>query len=300
MDTIVRSSADFQSCVDYYQRGQLSHFPQEHRTGGSFGIQMMQVDQDAAEFFDPPFSDFGITGIVSKSVRAEIDFGNGWTQSQTFHGGFVGPQPVNQECGFRIRDAHSLIVAAASGQIVAQQLERIGITSDPFRSIYGNFDHSPAMMSLLKAMWAAMETGGPANNLLVDGYYIALLGQMLQDQTDRTAFALVPDLANPQLRRVIDYIEAHFDAPLLTSELAGIAAMSTAQFGRSFKAATGYSPHHYVTVRRVDHAKRMLRQGELTITQIAYCCGFSSAAHFATTFRQHVGIAPSNYRLAVT
>lgn len=299
MDTTVRSSADFSSWLEYYQHGQLSHFPQEHRSGGSFGIQMMQVDQDAAEFFDPPFSDFAITGILSNSVRAEIDFGNGWTHSQTFNGDFVGPQPVNQECGFRIRDAHSLLVASASGEIVTQQLERIGITSDPYKSLYGNFDHSPLLMSLLRAMWAAMEAGGPANNLLVDSYYIAMLGQMLKDQTDRAAFALVPDIASPQLRRVIDYIEAHFDAPLLTSELAGIAAMSTAQFGRSFKAATGYSPHHYVTIRRVDHAKRMLRQGDLTITQIAYCCGFSSAAHFATTFRSHVGVSPSNYRMAV-
>ena len=300
MEPLVTTSAGFASFSDYYRDGQLSHFPQEHRQGGSFAIKMMRVDQAAAEFVDPGFDEFAVVGLLSENCRAELDFGDGWSGRQTVGVDFVGPQPANQDCGFRISDPHSLLVAFATGSFVRSQLERIGIYADPFRSLYSRLDHGPILMSYLKAMWKALETGGPANHLLVDGYYVAMLGQMLQDKTDQRAFAVVPDMANPQLARVIDFIEAHFEVPLLTSELAGIAAMSTAQFGRSFKSATGYSPHHYVTIRRVEHAKQMLRLGELTITQIGYCCGFSSAAHFATTFRQHVGLTPSGYRIAVT
>jgi AraC family transcriptional regulator len=298
MDTIITAPAEFASFTDYYQ-GTLSHFPQEHRTGGSFEINMMQVEQDAVELIDPPIDQFTIVGLMSQTARVEFDAGDGWRPKHQLHKSFFGAQPANQTYGIRMYDPVRIMVAFAPAAIVRTQLERIGIYTDPFLRAYTDFSHKPASMNLFQAMWAAMDAGGPANNLLVDGCYIAILGHMMQEDADLRAFAVVPDLAKPQLIRVIDYIEAHFDVPLLTSELAAIAAMSTAQFGRSFKAATGFSPHHYVTIRRIEHAKRMLRNGTLAITQIAFCCGFSSAAHFATTFQQHMGQPPSAYRTAL-
>jgi AraC family transcriptional regulator len=297
MDTIVTAPASFANFTDYYQES-LAHFPQEHRAGGSFEINMMQVEQDAVELIDPPIDQFAVVGLMSHTARVEFDAGDGWRPKHQLHKSFFGAQPANQTYGIRMYDPVRIMVAFAPAAIVLNQLERIGIYSDPFLRAYTDFSHKPALLGLFHAMWVAMDAGGPANNLLVDGCYIAILGQMLQDDADLRAFALVPDLAKPQLTRVIDYIEAHFDVPLLTSELAAIAAMSVAQFGRSFKAATGFSPHHYVTVRRIEHAKRMLRQRTLAITQIAFCCGFSSAAHFATTFQQHLGQSPSAYRTA--
>jgi AraC family transcriptional regulator len=298
MDTIVTTPASFASFTDYYQEC-LAHFPQEHRTGGSFEINMMQIEQDAVELIDPPIDQFAVVGLMSQTAQVEFDAGDGWRPKHYLHKSFFGAQPANQTYGIRMYDPVSLLVAFAPAVIVRTQLERIGIYSDPFLRAYTDFSHKPASMSLFHTMWAAMDLGGPANNLLVDGCYIAMLGQMLHDDADLRAFAVVPDLAKPQLARVIDYIEAHFDVPLLTSELAAIAVMSVAQFGRSFKAATGLSPHHYVTVRRIEHAKRMLRQAELTITQIAFCCGFSSAGHFATTFQQYMGQSPSAYRVSM-
>jgi AraC family transcriptional regulator len=298
MDTIITAPASFASFADYYQDS-LAHFPQEHRKGGSFEINMMEVEQDATELIDPPIDQFTIVGLMSQTSRVEFDAGDGWLPKHQLHKGFFGAQPANQTYGIRMYDPVRIMVAYAPAAIVRTQLERIGIYADPFLRAYTDYSHKPALMTLFHTMWAAMDMGGPANNLLVDGCYIALLGQMLQNDADLCAFAMVPDLAKPQLARVIDYIEAHFDVPLLTSELAAIAAMSTAQFGRSFKAATGFSPHYYVTIRRIAHAKRMLRQDGLTITQIAFCSGFSSAAHFATTFQLHMGQPPSAYRSAL-
>ncbi len=297
MDTIVTTPRQFSSFTEYYQ-GELAHFPQEHRSGGSFQIDMLIVDQPSTELIDPPFDQFSILGILSEGVRAELDAGDGWGCKLMRGKDFFGAQPANQTYGVRMYDPVRLIVAYAPAVMVRTQLERIGIYSDPFVSSYTDYHHSAELMQLMQAMWSALETGGPANNLFVDGCYIAILGQMLKSQVDQRAFAVVPGLIRPQLTRVIDYIEAHFDTPLLTSELAGIAAMSVAQFGRSFKAATGFSPHQYLTTRRIEHAKRMLCQSPLTITQVAFSCGFSSAAHFATTFQQHTGLQPSAYRAA--
>lgn len=294
----VISSEGFGSFAEYYQNGQLAHAPQEHRRGGSFKVGMFIVEQDPAEFTDPALDEIAITGVLSGDCRSAVDFGNGWTDTFIAMVDHVGLQPAHQDCSFRLTNPHKLIVASAKSQTVMEQYDRAGIRHDPFEPLYGNFAHSPKPMHLLKEMWNAMELGGPANNLLVDGLFTTLLSYML-NVDDHCAFLSTPHIDNHQLAKVIDYIEAHFDTPLLTSELAAIAAMSVAQFGRSFKAATGYSPHNYVTIRRIEHAKRMLRLGELTITQIAYCCGFSSAAHFATVFGRYVGATPSAYRAAV-
>ncbi len=298
METTVTASVQFSSFSEYYH-GALSRFPQEHRNGGSFQVSMLKVKQSATELVKPAFDQLSVVGLLSESSRAEFDIGDGWRPKAQYGRDFVSAQPGNQACEFRMYDPIVMLGAAAPVMHVREQLERIGVYSDPFLRAYSSPVHKPATMQLLRAMWAALEMGGPANNLMVDGYYIAILGQMMNEEADQRAFAVVPYLAKPQLMRVIDYIEAHFDAPLLTSELAGIATMSTAQFGRSFKAATGFSPHRYVTTRRIAHAKYMLRQGQLTITQIAFGCGFSSAAHFATTFQQHVGLQPSAYRAAL-
>ena len=295
MDTIVTLPKKPTSFAEYYQ-GELAHFPQEHRNGGSFEIEMFIVDQLATELLDPPIDQFSILGILTESATAELDAGDGWGRKLKCSKDFFGAQPANQTYGVRMYDPVRLIVAVAPAAMVRVQLERIGIYADPFVSSYTDYHHDTGLMSLMQAMWRALETGGPANNLFVDGCYVAMLGKMLKNQVDQHAFAVVPDLIRPQLARVIDYIEAHFDAPLLTSELAAIAAMSTAQFGRSFKSATGFSPHQYVTIRRIERAKRMLRQETLTITQVAFSCGFSSAAHFSTTFQQHTGSQPSAYR----
>lgn len=292
------TSDGFQSFEDYYRNGQMSRFEQEHRRGGSFGIGMILVEQEGGEFIDPAIDEFTVVGILNPAAKGEFDFGDGWTPAASYGTAFVGPQPARQECAFRLASRHKILAACANSSAVIAQFDRAGIRHDPFAPMYAHLAHSPVVMSLLKTMWSGMKTGGPTNHLLIYGCFIALLGHML-DENDQQSFAAVPDLNNGHLSKVIDYIEAHFDTPLLTSELAAIAAMSVAQFGRGFKAATGYSPHHYVTIRRVEHAKRKLCTGELTITQIAYCCGFSSAAHFATVFGKYVGATPSVYRAAV-
>lgn len=59
---------------------------------------------------------------------------------------------------------------------------------------------------------------------------------------------------------------------------------------------TAYSPMAYLTRLRVARARNLLRGSELSITEIAYRCGFSSSQYFASVFRRCVGQMPTNYR----
>jgi AraC family transcriptional regulator len=296
VETVVKTSTEFASFSDFYLNSAYSDFRQEHRSGGSFDVGMIEVEQDGHEFIDPPIAQLSIAAALKASRRAELDFGDGWSTPFNVRDGSFGPQPSSQACRFRVEASHTLLIASVPANVVSQLLDNVGIVDDPFRSLYARFSNDIRGVTHLKGMWSAMQIGGPANNLLIDAHLIALLGIMLAEAQDIQRFAAAPTLDNLRLARVIDYIEAHFGEPLLTSELASIAVMSPVHFGRSFKKATGYAPHHYLTQRRIEHSCRMLRNGVLSITEIAYLCGFANPSHFSTAFNKAMKVTASAYR----
>lgn len=103
-------------------------------------------------------------------------------------------------------------------------------------------------------------------------------------------------LSTERLRRVVDYIEANIGGPILLTELANIAALSTFHFSRAFKKAMNIPPVRYVWHRRVEHAKRRLRDKTAPLAWIAYECGFSSQSHFTTMFKSATGTTPRQWR----
>ena len=71
------------------------------------------------------------------------------------------------------------------------------------------------------------------------------------------------------LEQATDYINDNLSRKLTLAEIAGVAHMSPDHFARSFKAATGLSPHQYVIHRRVERAKSLLLDTGLTVAEVA-------------------------------
>jgi AraC-like DNA-binding protein len=78
--------------------------------------------------------------------------------------------------------------------------------------------------------------------------------------------------------------------------LARVALMSPAHFSRQFRAAYGETPYSYLMTRRIERAKALLRQGELSVTQVCLAVGCTSLGSFSTRFTELVGETPSAYR----
>src|SRR6266567_1906944 len=100
------------------------------------------------------------------------------------------------------------------------------------------------------------------------------------------------------LRRVLERMKADLATDLDLSTLAAESGYSRSHFLRTFRAAMGCSPHQWLTRLRVEQAKTILRENSISLIDIALTCGFSSHGHFSNTFRQIVGITPSEYRRA--
>lgn len=104
-----------------------------------------------------------------------------------------------------------------------------------------------------------------------------------------------------QHRRLIeDYIEANLQRNFTLTELADHIGLSLTHFCRLFRRTTGCSPYRFAIVRRVERARKLLRETTLPITDIALTVGFNSQSHLTTQFRRTVGIAPARYRSEVS
>ncbi len=84
--------------------------------------------------------------------------------------------------------------------------------------------------------------------------------------------------------------------PLDVAALARSARVSPQHFARTFKHTFGETPHRYLLTRRLERAKALLREGELTVTQVCHEVGFTSVGSFSTQFKRFVGESPSAYR----
>jgi transcriptional regulator GlxA family with amidase domain len=87
---------------------------------------------------------------------------------------------------------------------------------------------------------------------------------------------------------------SHEDWPV--PRLARVSGVSKAHFARSFKEAFGVPPHRSLLTRRLERATALLRDTDLSITEIAFQTGWNSLGTFGRTFRDVTGESPNEFR----
>lgn len=95
------------------------------------------------------------------------------------------------------------------------------------------------------------------------------------------------------LRAIKRYIHDHIAHSLSLASLASLVHRSPAHFSRLFKQATGHTPHTYVLLQRVEHAKALLRSGQLSLAEVGAAVGFAHQSHFIRVFRHFTGVTPA-------
>ena len=74
--------------------------------------------------------------------------------------------------------------------------------------------------------------------------------------------------------------------------------MSYSWFRKTFKEYTNVSPAHYITQLKLQKAKLMLLNSQMSIKEIAFCLKYEDAAYFSAIFKKYVGCSPSEYKVA--
>lgn len=99
-----------------------------------------------------------------------------------------------------------------------------------------------------------------------------------------------------RLRRVRDTMDRRSAEPWTVAQLARLALMSESRFQREFRAAFGETPHQRLMLRRIERASALLRDSDLTVTEICMAVGCASLGSFSARFTELVGVPPSVYR----
>jgi AraC family transcriptional regulator len=136
------------------------------------------------------------------------------------------------------------------------------------------------------------------DRLFVDGMRTALAACLLSNYTtDRwQPPAIAPELDPKRLKRVLGYIDAHLADEISLDRLAAEACLSPFHFSRLFRDAIGFSPHRYVTDRRVQAAQKELALDRVSLVEIALNAGFGSQDNFIRVFRKATGLTPGQFR----
>ncbi|MGE4549192.1 MAG: helix-turn-helix domain-containing protein [Intestinibacillus sp.] len=98
------------------------------------------------------------------------------------------------------------------------------------------------------------------------------------------------------IAKAVRYIDAHLFEELSVERVAGAVNLSPSHFSRQFRSRTGFSPHEYIVLHRIDEAKALLHGTGLSVKEIAYRVGYHSEANFIASFTDKVGVSPATFR----
>lgn len=106
------------------------------------------------------------------------------------------------------------------------------------------------------------------------------------------------DNKRKDLRHIKEYIRQHAGQKINFRELSLLSGYSYDYFRHLFKQRFGATPQEYLIDVRMEKAKALLENTQLSCTEIAYNCGFSNSAQMASMFRARYGKAPTSFRIA--
>lgn len=98
---------------------------------------------------------------------------------------------------------------------------------------------------------------------------------------------------------VQSWVRLHLADDITVDTLAGLLDQSVRNFSRRFSQATGESPMEYVQRLRLEHARELLRDTNLTVAEVAELSGYRNPAYFGKIFRQKLSLTPGAYRKVV-
>ena len=157
----------------------------------------------------------------------------------------------------------------------------------------------PELRILANSLLRETEAGGPHGALYAESLATALTTLLLNMQEPWRKSIVHSEGRTPirQIRTGCDYIEAHLGEDLHLETLSDLAGFGPERLRDYFRAYLGETPHRYVTRRRLERARDLLRNRRTPITDIALQLGFSDHSHFTSTFHREIGITPSRFRM---
>ncbi|MBE6596345.1 MAG: helix-turn-helix transcriptional regulator [Ruminococcaceae bacterium] len=151
------------------------------------------------------------------------------------------------------------------------------------------------LVGIFTELCSYYDTGMAQNEIIIQSLLLRLI-YILSMKSSTSVIKHTEKSNNREtIERILEYIEKNLTSELTLERLAREARFSTIYFHKLFKASTGRTLHKYIEEQRIKKSINLLLSTDMTLTQIAYECGFSSQAYFSYAFKKRMGKTPKEY-----
>jgi AraC family transcriptional regulator len=195
-------------------------------------------------------------------------------------------------------DDHYLQICIASRFIQSVARETVAMNPERIELCPEFKTRDPQIEAIALMLLAELQQENFGGKLYIESLSNVLAVHLLrQYATDKRPIPIYQGgLPERQLRQVLDYMNDHLDQEIKLADLAAVLGMSQFHFSHLFKQAIGIAPYQYLLQQRIEQAKRLLKQTDQLIVDIAFLCGFNSHSHLSKQFRQITGVTPTAFR----
>jgi AraC family transcriptional regulator len=282
----------FTGIAEYYRHGPYKVYAHECRSAGRTPIDLVRVSQPAGSFPDPPLPALSVFLVTRGDIRTRVRLGDRPFVRRQWPGTFL-VAPPNTACEYEVSAAHELLVVAVPLAAVVPLLDTAGVTLDDLAPLHADTYRDPFIQQLCLRLFEEASADSPLGSLFADHAVTTLVGALVR----LTGLGVSECRQRPaaSLRRALDYVNDHLAGPVSLADLAAVAGVSVFHFARQFRGAVGEPPHQYIIRRRVERAKDLMREGRLSLAQVAAAVGFADQSHLARHFKRLVGVTPRQF-----
>ena len=230
---------------------------------------------------------------------------SGWPVEQHFEGkcrhlvsrcGSVGLAPMQIHRRYRFDEEVELIHLSLEPESIATAAPEL-VNPDRVELVPQPYVNDPLLYQLGLTLKAELQKSGAESKFYADSAATFLAVHLLRHYTTRKPKQepYRGGLSQRQLQLAIDYIQGHLTEEISLENIASSLDLSRYYFCRLFKQSTGASPYQYVIQCRVERAKQLLKEGNLTLGEVAVTCGFAHQSHFHRHFKRLTGMTPRQF-----
>ena len=248
-----------------------------HATPGRYpGVVM--ADHRLIFYLTPAVpTDCACEGVSQRRIQSPYDF-------DIVPGGASGFWEDHAPC--------DMVSVRLAPRLVAETAEALALPSERAQLAPRLGARDPLIEHVVRALAAELAAPAPAGRVYADSLATALTTRLLQGFASVGA-AGRQTLSKPQMRRIVEFVEANLDGELSLERVAEVAGISIPHLTTLFRRTMGQSVHAYVMERRVQRARALLLDKRMTISEVALETGFAHQSHLARWMRRLLGVTPS-------
>jgi AraC family transcriptional regulator len=207
--------------------------------------------------------------------------------------------PCGRPVRWKVDEECEAAILTLRPELFHETARRMGMDPGQVRLVGEPRTRDPLILQIVHALLEALDEPSPGERLYVESLRDTLAIHLLRNYSSlqqRPTRRAGRGLPAAKLRRAIETIQDRLESGISLADLAGAASVSVSHFEVLFKRSTGLTPYQFVLHRRVDRAKQLLIDEDLSLVQVAARSGFCDQGHLARQFKRIVGVTPSEYR----